>query len=293
MFIINKYNKRSCRSVEQLLYTTEVQHLLLFIQKEKQPILREIKAAFPDQNQLMNIIEQLINLNIIQRHNRRYSINYPVITYKEWEQAKEKINPYVQQFISDYHSLEDVKYAYLIMMLCREYQTSMLSQYPLLSQSEFPLNIIKEFKGKREQWLEVGSLTNDSHYLLDYFDDVMIFPIQQQHQQILSLIGDVNSEFFLHHCLTKLKRAQRRGQLIEDYNIFNDCLEQLHYLEQGKLNIPILQAKDFQSLYDNLSLRIDDLLSSYSNLSLTEQLVLIQQLITLIPEQYHRMIIKD
>ena len=279
----------------KLLTSEEVQHLLLFIQEKKNPILRDIKAAFPNNDKLVDIIEKLIQYHLIQRKDRRYYCTLEEISIEKWEQALDKTSVFVKEKIKEIQSIADntLEYHFLIMNHCQLLQSQWFPNYPLIFKSDLPLTMIHSFHSNRELWLEVGTWDNSQLTLLDYFADCQSFPILATHQPLFKLIGDVNPQFFLHHCATKLRRAQRRGKLEEEYNIFNDALEQYGYLNNGRVTFPVLNKKEGNTLIDKVS-SIEKTVFSIekgANFSFIEQQAILHQLILQLSDEGQKIII--
>lgn len=233
------------RQLEKLLSRVDVQELLLYIQKEKTPSLRMIKAAFPNDvfPDLNEVIEILVEEKYIIREQRCYHLQSEFIDSLSWEMIANDLRNSVERYCQWFNELdltpiqEQLKQEIPIELI-----RSHLMVYHLLTlHNQLPLKLytgepscLHRLKNttmlpyRKEIWVEISHLDLDDHSANSYFLATQRHQtLNSLQQKIFNMIGDVNQEFFLHQCVLKLKRTQRRGVLSEDYNIFNETLSLL------------------------------------------------------------------
>lgn len=239
------------RKLEILLSRACVQELLIFIQQEKEPTLRMIKAAFNERSfpDLNEVIDTLIDYHYIERRDRRYYICAETLTDDKIKEVEDEVSDSVKTFIQwvtnlDLEGLKEgsqleidntLLQAHLLMYLLSSFNdVNTLTLYSGDDSLLASLKNMTELAFEKETWCEISHLTLNDDSFHSYFMAVERHQtLSNLQQSIFDVIGDVNVEFFLHHCATKLKRARRRGSLDEDYNIFNDTLLRLGYLKEN------------------------------------------------------------
>lgn len=264
--------------VEYVISRPEVQELLLFIRDcDEPPILRTIKAAFSDwdTHHLSEIIDLLINEGYINRHDRRYYYQVPTITEEERRKVAldvERLHFQWDMEISNWikqwtvHVTKE-QIPLLMMLLHQRLEQDLAINRPKLIdvQSDLltdELVMINQANLPKASFIGLSSLNQCEIHFHDYLLQANRNTVEKNpvFEDIYNEIGDVNGEYLMDQCVRKLKRANRRGKLIEtEQNIFNDTLVELNYFSESSnqyfVNIPLWRC-DIDKINELLDIAI-------------------------------------
>lgn len=203
--------------------------------------LRKLKQAFPDEKKLEFFIDQMIQVDLLERKQRRYRLVFPFF-------SKETVLPEILQA-----SMEEERLSLSFMMsLAPALKLYLLGEWlwPLLFENEQAYFFIVDQAIYSSLFLKTEALSNEwslvsIHPAVTTAPDLAIYfdclargqALPKNYQSLEALLGDVSVDYFMGQ-LTKVKRTLKRTTTKR--NIFKEALQLTQDIQKDEQKQPIL-----------------------------------------------------
>jgi hypothetical protein len=212
---------------QKLIQSELFNELILYLVKHQPPILRELKQKFP-QKDFEKKLDQLIEVGVIERNNRRYHLGFTIYSKEDQQQRRQVLQGVAPKSLPEVLSLlgqprsdeakffyaceEDVLQGYAHFLVHESF--TLLS----LSQEKWPMTIPAYFAANRQ---------------------LLSLPV---YQEMLDIIGDVDEVYYLDQVSVIFERVMKQRKIRP--SIFLTSLVKYTVLtETHQFNLPLVNPE--------------------------------------------------
>lgn len=262
--IVYHYSKQQAKELDEIVENPLFSEIITYFLENSQEdiLLRSLKKQFSTVDYLESFLEKLILLKLIQRKNRRYTLNFPIVNANKTIELSDDIKKIVSKILDENQSIP-------LEVFLGEWLWKFLFDEDTVY--FFGSCVPETFYQKQEIQSSSVSLisilpkNNSSVDLATYFDALVTDkPLAPKYTPLLELVGDVSIEYYL----LQIKKIIRKSQVKKVTTIFEQSLLLTGCLSENNsgrydLAVPVL-TKETRDLHTTLNVRhLKQLLCAY------------------------------
>lgn len=262
--MIYQYSNHRAEDLNEIVDNSLFSEIINYFYENKETdiLLRPLKKHFSKIDNFEFFLEKLIELNLIQRKNRRYTLNFPIFNTKKTIELSDDIKKILEQIIEEH---QDMQLEFFLGELIWTFFFNDNTSYFFGACNSEIFYQKKTIQSSSLSLISILPKNNSVVDLATYFETLMIDnSFSSRYIPLLELIGDVSSDYYL----AQIKKIIRKPQIKKINTIFEQSLLLTGSLIENNtgfynLVTPVLVTEDTEQLTAlNISC-LKQLLSTY------------------------------